>query len=436
MEVTFERELNETWIILTGETEAREEDCRLLERTPCRHLLRLSRREEMEGIRYAFAISRGNSLARMFQLKPMSFSELRKLLLGISAAVEEAEDCLLQPDQLVLLPELIFGMPDMDHLKLCCHPAFRKDFFAQLRELIRYCLRKIDHGDTRGTETAYELFGICEQEYYRFEDLMAVIGTAYAEEQEGSLPDPLEATGSEALRRKEEEPFSSPEEPSGFRLPPWIWAVPAALLFLLSAGAAALGVVVHRRAGVWVWRPFAAALLLFCGAALCGWRGLRFLRGSIRRNREAPGGGGSGEKTAEQTAGSAGKRSPFPGTEPEEPLSPATEFLGETTLLTDTADGELHQLVPLRSGRGEAALLRHFPFVIGKLAGEVDLKLDLPEISRVHARLERDPGGFRILDCRSTNGTWVNGVRLVPETPYPLQPGDELRFADVKYRFD
>src|SRR4051794_2595779 len=46
------------------------------------------------------------------------------------------------------------------------------------------------------------------------------------------------------------------------------------------------------------------------------------------------------------------------------------------------------------------------------------------ELSRQHARLTRAPdGGLVIEDLGSTNGTWVNRIRIAAATP--LKPGDE-----------
>jgi hypothetical protein len=41
-----------------------------------------------------------------------------------------------------------------------------------------------------------------------------------------------------------------------------------------------------------------------------------------------------------------------------------------------------------------------------------DLRLEDPGVSRRHAILVHRPGGTRVLDDRSANGTWVNGRRV------------------------
>jgi predicted component of type VI protein secretion system len=50
-------------------------------------------------------------------------------------------------------------------------------------------------------------------------------------------------------------------------------------------------------------------------------------------------------------------------------------------------------------------------------------------VSRVHARIRRVDTGLLVEDMGSSNGSWLNGVRLTPYSPRPLAPGDKLLFA-------
>ncbi len=61
--------------------------------------------------------------------------------------------------------------------------------------------------------------------------------------------------------------------------------------------------------------------------------------------------------------------------------------------------------------------------VIGRVPG-CDQVIDLPMISSRHARLFREGGRILIEDLHSSNGTFVNGVRV--EGPVVLNPGDEV----------
>ncbi len=57
-----------------------------------------------------------------------------------------------------------------------------------------------------------------------------------------------------------------------------------------------------------------------------------------------------------------------------------------------------------------------------------DIVLGDSEISRQHARLSRTPGGYLLEDLGSTNGTFVNGERLV--APRVLNHGDVIALGE------
>ena len=67
--------------------------------------------------------------------------------------------------------------------------------------------------------------------------------------------------------------------------------------------------------------------------------------------------------------------------------------------------------------------------------GPNEVRLDGDDFaSAQHARVEPRRDGVWIEDVGSTNGTYVNGVRL--EQPRRLKPGDVVRIGDTDLRFD
>lgn len=52
-------------------------------------------------------------------------------------------------------------------------------------------------------------------------------------------------------------------------------------------------------------------------------------------------------------------------------------------------------------------------------------------VSRRHAAFVRYDDTLHILDLGSINGTFLNGTRLKPETPYQLNAGDQLGLGDL-----
>jgi hypothetical protein len=63
-------------------------------------------------------------------------------------------------------------------------------------------------------------------------------------------------------------------------------------------------------------------------------------------------------------------------------------------------------------------------------AGDNDLVLRDPEVSRHHARFESTDSGWRVVDLGSTNGTWVNGAR---RERHAIAAGDVVAFGGVRF---
>ena len=75
-------------------------------------------------------------------------------------------------------------------------------------------------------------------------------------------------------------------------------------------------------------------------------------------------------------------------------------------------------------------------FQIGKDPHIVDFVPDSPDcISRKHAIIKYINGSFYITDCKSKNFTFVNEVRIEPETLVRICTGDAIRLADKEFIF-
>lgn len=80
-------------------------------------------------------------------------------------------------------------------------------------------------------------------------------------------------------------------------------------------------------------------------------------------------------------------------------------------------------------------------FVIGrKVDGSTEALLDLSPLggyhlglSRRHVTIRRAEQGYEVIDLSSSNGTWLNEERLVPNKPYPLASGSLLRLARMRF---
>ena len=76
---------------------------------------------------------------------------------------------------------------------------------------------------------------------------------------------------------------------------------------------------------------------------------------------------------------------------------------------------------------GERWILDQDRMTIGR-ASDCDVVLPKRQVSRYHARIERDDNGYTVQDLDSKNGTYVNGQEVGAE-PYRLRDGDEIQIA-------
>jgi hypothetical protein len=87
------------------------------------------------------------------------------------------------------------------------------------------------------------------------------------------------------------------------------------------------------------------------------------------------------------------------------------------------------QLIPL-DGSEPISITRDLTLV-GRKRGLCDIVLKSSSVSKVHCAIAKTDGLLFVRDLGSTNGTKVNGQRVMRGA---LLPGDELAFASVRFR--
>jgi pSer/pThr/pTyr-binding forkhead associated (FHA) protein len=102
--------------------------------------------------------------------------------------------------------------------------------------------------------------------------------------------------------------------------------------------------------------------------------------------------------------------SPSPGTGPGERPGPTEE-----------------RAIELADGTNEVRIGRR---------PDLELPLPYPALSGLHARLVRVEGRWQIEDLGSTNGTRVDGERLVPRQPRPISAGAQIALGQITLVFD
>lgn len=74
-------------------------------------------------------------------------------------------------------------------------------------------------------------------------------------------------------------------------------------------------------------------------------------------------------------------------------------------------------------------VIGRMPSAQGELLNLAPYRVERLGISRHHALIRPDEGGYFLEDLNSTNGTFLNNFRVEAPLRYPLKHQDELRFG-------
>lgn len=77
--------------------------------------------------------------------------------------------------------------------------------------------------------------------------------------------------------------------------------------------------------------------------------------------------------------------------------------------------------------------IEEYPFYIGKNENLVNMIIRDKSVSRKHSVITCKEDKLFITDLNSTNGTFINGIKLEPNKPYEISPHDEIAFSNIKY---
>lgn len=436
MEVRYRRERNNSFLIILEDDPGDVYTTRMLTENQISGVLALSVKQIDRQTAYYFEISGRQSLQKLLEKRQITAEELRRLFYGIERSLLALEEHLLEVEKLLLEPEFLYVLPDFSQVFLCCHPGASGDFFAGLRLLSQYLLNKIDHLNQNSVELAYEIFRITCEDDFTFQDILDAL------EGENAVPEPLEAP---AETRERELPADVLPEP-----PQSVWTeaetdlLPAQLRepekkpfwsILVPVGGFLLVGIFYVLGGLDELSGIAQGGVLLLAAALLILAGWRLRHREQRQERRESGQPKQWETIPCQSAHIEKFRETL-SVNPLNPLNPSPPVDG-TSLLVPSRRPLAHprRLISQNLLRHESITCEYMPFVLGKLTGTCDQVIPQAVISRIHARLEQKEDGIYLTDLNSTNGTFQNGTRLIPNRPYRLRSGDEVTLADLKYIF-
>lgn len=112
------------------------------------------------------------------------------------------------------------------------------------------------------------------------------------------------------------------------------------------------------------------------------------------------------------------------------------QFKQEAALYTENKPRCFRKLYGRDNPENIHISLERLPMTIGRMPGRVDFLLRDESVSGIHARIfENERKSVTICDLNSTNGTWCNGLRLMPNESREIRRGDEICLGNLVFDY-
>lgn len=119
----------------------------------------------------------------------------------------------------------------------------------------------------------------------------------------------------------------------------------------------------------------------------------------------------------------------------QQPSQPVTNKNTDHTVLLAEANTKSPCLKRVTNGLSEQITIKKFPFMIGRMAEQVDYCMQNPAIGKLHAEINQKADGLYITDMNSRNGTFLNDKQLEGSIEFKLNHGDRIRLANEDFVF-
>ncbi len=416
MKISYRREMKHNYLIVDPESLMwRNYECRMLSKNAINGVLPFQLRQIDDEIQFYYEITSRQPLSRMLENHPIRELEIRQLILGISRILDRMEPYLLQEKIVLLEPDYIYVEPETFQIWLCLIPGLERDFPEDYGKLLEYLLGKADHQDKETVILAYGLYQETRKENYGMDDILRLLtngkenkthpqNTPEMFDKESVIREQTIRPSAEQFKQKktkDEEVIHRAEKTRD------------------DSSKKRLSVV--EKIKKWFQKAYEGQKEDSEEVQKESWE-LLFrdeVNPEVSRYSFVP-----MQQTTERREGMIPERIMDEGR--------------NTTLLADLSvngTADVKKLYALDPGK-ETIVICYYPFVIGKQKNLVDYYLDHETVSRLHVRIDQSGDGWIIQDLNSSNGTMVSGKLLENNEAAALVPGDEVRIAELRYRFE
>lgn len=381
---------------------------------------------------YLYEIGDRISLAELFQRGQMTAEGLRELLNQLLLLFERAKEYLLDEKDLILVSEYTFYDEKKRKLSVAYLDGYGREVRQGISELMESCMNYMNHRDKELIFLVYGLHKISKEENFSVHRLTEMVGEK--ETGDNEVWQPLAWETGEGYDTKKSEDAARDSEGISGRSPEReqqkrpdqkehpaqkdrqryikIGMYVVAGIFIFAA-AIYSGILTKPASG----KPDMLKAVILAGV-------LAMVEGYlIVKEREMTAGGKKRNKAAVRSV--------------DDKTTVLFETGSDATVVLDERNVQplYFDLIP-EDWQREEIRVRKSPFFIGKNPEKADAVIGDGEISRVHAKLVVEDEGIYVIDQESTNGTYINGKRLVPWERKKIGQDDRVAFSSVCYRVE
>lgn len=412
-EVIIKNEFDHSYLLVEENESENNYVLKMLAQNKIPGLLECKLRCIEEKTYYAYDITAKRSLEQKYAERKMLFSDLIDLFYELYKIIGCANEYLLSQEGFWLEPQYIFSDLDTEELTCLyfpCSKIYKEDKRETYRKLADFLLDKIDHKDEHAVNTAYHFYKISKEEFFSFESFVGFM------EKESMLVQAKErqnkANTDREIKMSPNYEQKTMSEDSGVFVeetqrdmekeqPKW-WI--SGILFCIGIILLICCKVIPLLEG---YAPF----ILLPGITSIVMAIVIIIYNLILIFKES-------------------REDVY--TESLSPVSVDEYFDNTLDDVTVYFEQEKYFCLKWKEGRfSKEHILEEFPATVGKLKESVQVEVNDPSISRLHARFRKQANTIYLQDLDSTNGTFVNGKRLCMGEEAIIGRGDEIQFGKI-----
>lgn len=459
MKSEYKRDMSHNYLILTGEEaiDTNSYQVRMIVANAVPDLLQC----RIQGIDGKFMVyydvTSRHSMTALFEEKKIGMEELQVILGGFVQVMEAMSEYLLNPCQLILEPEYIYLDAEKQNVRFCYLPGFHGEIQKQFQNLSEYILPKLDHEDGKAVMLGYGVYRRALEDSFHLEYIKEELYKV----KNGEASDFSAYEKKKPLKQAEKSQEEHKEQEELWQMENWnredldgvekkkkdskpnnrevkkenrdrLWKTAGFLLALLIL----LGITAGMAAGYLPRVSTGVFLSVILGLMVLGMLSYILMK-KIPEKKQNP-----HEETdrirdfqEKNIYEIPQEKEKQPEIKEHEVSEENTECFGETVVLSAGITKGPATLVSHEPGELATIYLDRDITVIGKLETAADAVINMPTVSRIHAKIRKRDGEYYLTDLNSRNGTSVNGQILKNGEDRLLEDEDEVDFAQARYIF-